>query len=89
VRVVERGEELRLPLKTRDALAVARKGVRQQLEGDLAPEPRVARAPDVAHASDAEEGENLIRAEARSGLHVSRASVAVREQRGKRAIHFD
>jgi len=58
--VVERGEELRLALEARHALMVAGERFGQQLEGDLASEPRVARAPDLAHAARAEERDDLV-----------------------------
>ena len=40
---------------------------RQDLDRDLAPEPRVARAVHLAHAAGAERRDDLVGAEARAG----------------------
>ena len=50
VRVVQRGEELRFALEARDALRVGANGVRQRLDGDVAPELGVPGAVHLAHA---------------------------------------
>ena len=49
VRVVQRGQELRLTVETREALGVAGEGVGKQLDSDLAVEVRVDRTPDGPH----------------------------------------
>ena len=45
---------LRLALEAGEALGVARERRGQRLDRDVAPEPRVARAVDLAHAARAE-----------------------------------
>ena len=67
VRVAEGGEELRLTLEPDDHLAVRGDGLRQDLQGDFTPEPRVARPPDFAHPADAQLRENLVGADLRAG----------------------
>ena len=42
-------------------------GLRQDLDRDFPPQPRVARAVDLPHSADAEQRSNLVRAEAGSG----------------------
>ena len=56
VRVVERGEQLRLALEAGEALRVGGEGRGQDLDRDLAPELRVGGAIDLAHAAFAELG---------------------------------
>jgi hypothetical protein len=48
VRVIERGEHLLFALEPRHAVGVGRPRFRQDLDRHLAPEPRVARAIDLA-----------------------------------------
>jgi hypothetical protein len=52
-------------------LGIVRKGVRQHLDRDLAPEARIRGAIDLPHATHADLGGDLIRAEtgARSQRH--------------------
>ena len=56
VRVVERGEEVRLALEAREALGVLRHLRRQHLDRDVAAEVRVGGAVDLAHPAGAEGG---------------------------------
>jgi hypothetical protein len=65
VRVVQRRDALRLALEAGAELGVRRELRRQQLDGDLAVELRVARAVDLAHAAGAERSGHLVAAEAR------------------------
>ena len=67
VRVVERGEDLRLALEAGEAVGVGGEGRGQQLQGDVAVEARVGRAVDLAHSSGADRGDDLVRAETASG----------------------
>jgi len=46
--VVERRQDLRFPLESREALRIRGKQIRQQLQRDVAPELRIARAIDLA-----------------------------------------
>jgi len=66
VGMIERRQQLRLALETRHAFMIPSKFLRQNFEGHLATEPRVACPPDLAHATGAEEIENLVRTEIRS-----------------------
>ena len=68
VRMVERGQHLRFALETGEAIRIAREGVRQDLQRDLAIQLGIARAIDLAHAAGPEGGEDLVRAEADAGL---------------------
>ena len=52
VRMVQRGKHLRLALEPRDAIRVA-SGGGQRLDGDVASEPGVVSAVDLAHAAGA------------------------------------
>ena len=64
VRMVERGEQLRLALEARQALRVLRRtAAGSTLMRDLAAEPRVARAVDLAHAARAERRHDLVGSE--------------------------
>ena len=64
VRVVELREELRLALESRQALLVLGERRGQDLDRDLALQPRVGRAVDLAHPALAELGGDLVGAEA-------------------------
>jgi hypothetical protein len=64
VGVVERGQRERLATKLRDRVRVAAHGAGQDFERDVTLEPRVVRAIDLAHASGAERGDDLVGPEA-------------------------
>src|SRR5437870_5922749 len=55
--------ETRLALETLAQLRIGARCRAQDLQGDSAPEPRVARAVDLSHAAAAECGEHLVRSE--------------------------
>ena len=57
--MVERCQELRLAVETRQPLGIAADRYRQQLERDLAVQPSVASAVDLAHAAAAEQRHDL------------------------------
>jgi len=63
VRVIQRGEDFRLALEARQPLRIRRKEIRQDLDRDVALEPRVAGPIDLAHAASADGSENFVRAE--------------------------
>jgi hypothetical protein len=67
VRMVQRRDRLRLALEPRLELRVRRKVARQNLDRDLALEPRVLRAPDLTHTACADGRDDLVRAEERPG----------------------
>ena len=76
--MVEAGEDLRLPREPGEPVRVSREGVGEDLQGDLAVELRVGRLPDLAHAALAEEGGDVVVAEAsaRCESHWSVSAVA-------------
>ena len=59
VRVRERGDRLRLALEARERLAVRDEALGQDLDRDVALEPRVPRPVDLAHAARAPIGERI------------------------------
>ena len=61
--MVQRGGGARFLLEALQALGVGRERRGQDLDGDVAPEPRIARAIDLAHPARADGGEDFIRAE--------------------------
>ena len=65
--MVQRGEQLRLALETREAVRIGREEVGQDLQRDVAIEPRIARAIHLAHAARADERDDFVGAEARTG----------------------
>ena len=65
--MVQRREQLRLALESRDAIRVGHKGVGEDLDRDVATELRVARAIDLAHAAGAEWRDDFIGPESRTG----------------------
>jgi hypothetical protein len=64
--VIERGEELRLPLEPCHAAGIAGESLGQNLQRDLAFQLRVPGAVDLAHAANTEEVAHLVRADARA-----------------------
>ena len=67
VRMVQRGEDLRLSLESSESVRVRREGIGQHLQGIVPLEPRVMRSPDLAHAALANQGGDFIGAEAAAG----------------------
>ena len=67
VGMVQRGEELRFALEAGQPIGIAGEEVGQDLERDVAPEPRVAGAKHLAHAPGAELADDLVRAQFRAG----------------------
>ncbi len=51
--MIQRREELRLALEARQPIGIAGEEVGQDLERDVAPEPRVAGAKHLSHAAGA------------------------------------
>src|SRR5262245_43698764 len=77
VRVIERGGYAGFLAKASDALSVFGEARRQQLERDLAAQPRVSRQIDLAHSSASDLSYDLVMADR---LSVTRLSL--RQQRG-------
>jgi hypothetical protein len=67
MRMFERGEHLRLAPKAREALRIINKCIRQDLDSDIAPEPRIVRTVNLTHAACANERGDFICAEASAG----------------------
>ena len=65
--MVERRDRARLAVEPMEAVGVVRRRVGEQLQGDLAPQARVAGAVDLAHAALSERSEDLVGAELFSG----------------------
>jgi hypothetical protein len=65
--MVERGERLGLALEPRHPFRVARERVRQHLDRDVTLQPRVACTIHLAHSARAEQGNDVVGAEARAG----------------------
>jgi hypothetical protein len=64
VRVIERRERLRLALEAGADLRILEQGARQDLQGHLATEARVARTVDFRHATGADCRQRFVWAEA-------------------------
>jgi hypothetical protein len=67
MRVIQRRQGSRLALEAHQAIRVAGKRFRQDLERHLAPEFGVAGAIHLAHAAFAQLGEDVVRAETGAG----------------------
>ena len=68
VRMVERGERLRFAGEAPEPIRIGGEGFRQDLQRDVAIEPRVARAVDLAHSTGAKRSKDFIRANASAGV---------------------
>ena len=64
VRVVEAGEHLRFPLEPSEAVRVGGEGVGEDFQGDVSAELGVGGAIDLPHAPLADEGGDVVMAEA-------------------------
>jgi hypothetical protein len=67
VRMVQRGEGLRLAFESGEALRILCERLRQHLDRHLAPEGGVSGAIDLAHSTGAEGGEDFVGTEADTG----------------------
>ena len=75
VGMVERGKQLRLAREARQAVGIGGDGRRQQLERDVALQPSIARAVDLAHAAAAQRRDDLVRADPGAGRGQVRVSL--------------
>jgi hypothetical protein len=57
----------RFALEAREPIGIISDGVWQNFDRDFAPQPRIARAMDLAHSARADGGDDLIRPEASAG----------------------
>jgi hypothetical protein len=64
MRMIERGEQLRLAFEARDAFAIGRHRRGKDLDRDVTLQPRVARAVHLTHASGTKCTEDLVGAQA-------------------------
>ena len=67
VRMVERRQHLRFALETRESLRVGGEEVRQNLDGHVTVQSRVACPVDFAHPAGPEGGQDFVAAEASAG----------------------
>ena len=58
--MVERGKHPRLTLETKEAIGIAGEEVRQNLEGNVTAQSRIAGAIDLAHAPRTYQGDDLV-----------------------------
>jgi hypothetical protein len=75
VRVVERGDRLRLALEARAHLGIGGEVLGQHLDRDVAAEAGVRGTEHLAHAARAERGGDLVRAEAGAGSEWHRVNL--------------
>jgi hypothetical protein len=61
VRVIELRDRFRLALESQLQLCIGRELRGKDLDGDLAVEPRIARAPHFAHTAGADRRDDLVR----------------------------
>ena len=66
VRMIERGQRLRFAREAGESIMIGGERVRQDLQGDVAIELRVASAIHLAHATGANGRDDLVRAESGS-----------------------
>jgi hypothetical protein len=66
VRMIERGQRLRFAREAGESIVIGGERVRQDLQGDVAIELRVASAIHLAHATGADGRDDLVRAESGS-----------------------
>ena len=67
VRMIQRGEDFRFALETREPIGIGRERRRQDLDRDLALELRVGRPIHLPHAAFADRRGDVVDAEARAG----------------------
>src|SRR5688572_12175322 len=67
--MVQRGQQRRFAFEPGETIGLLRELFRQRLEGDVTLERDVARLPDLAHATLAEGGQNLVMTEPGAELH--------------------
>ena len=72
VRMIQGGDGLRLALETRDREIIGALADRQNLDGNITPQPGVVGEIHLAHAACAQQPLNLVRAEARPWLYSHR-----------------
>ena len=86
VRVIEGRERLRFAIEACEALRFEREVGWQDLQRDVALELRVAGLVDLAHATRADEGVNLVGTETRAGGESHRNPPGIRRGQGTRIL---
>ena len=67
VRMIERRDRARFAIEAFEAAGLVGDIRRQDLQRDIAPKPRIARAIDLAHSAGAERGDDFVRGELLTG----------------------
>ena len=75
----ERRDRLRLPLEAGERVGVGGEALREDLDRDVAVEPRVARPVDLPHPARAERRQDLVGSEARAGRKRHSLPLTIRE----------
>src|SRR5262245_37032401 len=83
--MVQRRERLRFALKSRDAICVNRERLGEDLDRDVATEPRVPRAIHFAHSAFAKFRDDFIGSDSCAYLHRLTLATA-RSRRSSRAV---
>ena len=65
--MIQRRQYFRFPLEAGEALWIARKDLREDLDRHIPIEPRIAGAIHLPHAADADAGDDFVRPEASAG----------------------
>jgi hypothetical protein len=68
--MVEGGQRPRFAIEAAASIGIAREAVGQQLQGNVASEPRIAPAIYLAHASGADQGRDFMTAKSAAGSQV-------------------
>ena len=68
MRVIQRGEELRLAPEARDAFRIVAEAIRHEFDRDVPSKLRVVGTIDFAHPAAAERRDDFIGAEAKAGF---------------------
>ena len=66
VRMIQRGERSRLALEACEPLGIVRECFRQDLQGDVAPQPRIARSIHLTHPAFAKFRDDFVGAQFRA-----------------------
>ena len=74
----QRGDRASLPLEAGLALRISNGDLGQDLENDVTAQRRVARAIDLAHAANRDEGNHFVHADTDSGVNCMREAAAHR-----------
>ena len=70
--VVERGEDVGLPLESSEAVRIVREERREDLDSDVAIQTRITGTIDLPHPSRANQRENLVRTQPRACIEAQR-----------------